>query len=288
VPFAYGAPIVVLATLCWRMSLPQVALVSVASMAIYLAALRTATFVPSAQMPLLVMEDFSLASIALVIAIRIDLRDRQVFLLGRQADIGRELLAAQNRTLAKLSQIDALTGVGNRRCFDEALNVLWEPGAARPESVALVMFDIDHFKSFNDTAGHQSGDDCLLAVARAAATCVRDGVDTLARYGGEEFGIILPSASLEDGRIIAERVREAILARAIPHPGVRPEGYVTVSLGVATILPATGSAASLVEAADRCLYAAKRLGRNRVATDDRPALGIQGAALGGKVSGIVK
>ena len=174
-------------------------------------------------------------------------------------------LTRQNNVLTRLTQIDALTGVGNRRCFDEALAAAWTDCTARQASLVLVLLDVDHFKKFNDSQGHPAGDACLRTVAAAMAPCARDVTDIAARYGGEEFAIIMPGASLEAGRAVAERVRLAVAFCAVPHPPAGPPGIVTVSLGVASIVPtASSSPASLIEAADRSLYAAKRGGRNRV------------------------
>lgn len=177
--------------------------------------------------------------------------------------------ARQNDVLARLTQIDALTGIGNRRCFDESLARVWTTCAAKQSSVTLILFDIDHFKKFNDSFGHQAGDDCLRQVGAALAAC-RKGNDIVARYGGEEFALILPDAPLEGGCAVAERVRLSILECAIPHPVAGPPGCVTVSLGVATMPAATGAPAALIEAADQCLYDAKRSGRNRVSHQSPP------------------
>jgi diguanylate cyclase (GGDEF)-like protein len=190
--------------------------------------------------------------------------------LGAAANMGMAMvrshrLAGQNNALTKLTQLDALTGLGNRRCFDEALASAWVECTAKQVPLTLVMFDIDHFKKFNDSQGHQAGDACLRQVAAMVAPCTRGLTDTSARYGGEEFAIILPDCALEAGRSVADRLRQAIAGCAIAHPAAGPPGVVTVSLGVATVIPTAGGAsASLIEKADQGLYAAKRGGRNRV------------------------
>jgi diguanylate cyclase (GGDEF)-like protein len=174
-------------------------------------------------------------------------------------------VARQNNVLTRLTQIDALTGVGNRRCFDEALAAAWADCTARHAPLGLVLLDIDHFKTFNDSQGHPAGDACLRTVAAAMAPSARGVTDIAARYGGEEFAIVMPGASLEAARLVAERVRGAVAYCAVPHPAAGPPGIVTVSLGVASTVPtASVSPASLIEAADRSLYGAKRGGRNRV------------------------
>jgi len=181
------------------------------------------------------------------------------------ASVRSHRLTRQNSVLTRLAQLDALTGLGNRRCFDETLAAAWAACTSRQAPLTLVMFDIDHFKKFNDSQGHAAGDACLRLVAAAVVPCTRGEGDMAARYGGEEFAIIMPGAMLSAGRAAAERVRHAVAACAVPHPAAGPPGIVTVSLGVATMIPtATGSPAALIEAADRGLYAAKRSGRNRV------------------------
>ena len=259
-----SVPLLLLAVIACRLGMRQVVTINAVSCLVYIWSVLNAPFVPSGMEASLILKDLGICIGTLVVAWRIDLRDRKVFLFTRQAVLGREMLAAQNRTLARLSQVDALTGLGNRRCFDETITTLWAAAAAKPATITLVLFDIDCFKQFNDSLGHQAGDECLGAVARAAARCLRDEGDILARYGGEEFGIILPDTSLEEGCVVAERVRLAIVDRALPHPGGGPHHLVTVSLGVATVSAPGQTASSLVEAADQHLYAAKRRGRNRV------------------------
>ena len=257
-------PLLQLAVLTCRLNLRQAAMVTAASCLLFIWVVLTASFVPPAVAPSLIFTDLAIGFGTLAFAWRIDRRDRQVFLLARQAAIVRDALAAQNRTLAKLTQVDALTGLGNRRCFDETMSGLWAAAAAKPARTTLILFDIDCFKQFNDALGHQAGDECLGVVARAVTRCLRDERDILVRYGGEEFAVILPNTSLEDGCEVAERVRLAVMERALPHPGGGPHHLVTISLGVATVLAPVQSSSALVEAADQSLYAAKRQGRNRV------------------------
>jgi diguanylate cyclase (GGDEF)-like protein len=269
-PNLQAIPLIQLAVLVWRVSVRQAGVATVLSCLIFIAAVLTASYVPPTIVPSLILTDLAIGIAVFTFAIRLDFRDRQVFLFGLQAAIRGDMLAEQNRILAKLSESDALTGLGNRRRFDDALAEAWAEGAAQRTPVGLVMFDIDHFKPYNDAFGHRQGDACLQAVAEAATRCVRNTTDTLARYGGEEFAVVLRGATLDAARSVAERLREAVVARAIPHRCVGPPGVVTVSLGVASMVPGEGGAADLVEAADRCLYAAKRRGRNRVETEDLP------------------
>jgi two-component system, sensor histidine kinase LadS len=174
-------------------------------------------------------------------------------------------LEEANRRLEALSYTDALTNLLNRRAFDKALDLEWRRGVRSKKPLALLLIDIDHFKSFNDTYGHPAGDSCLVSVAAALGTVVRRAADTVARYGGEEFVALLPETDTPGVNAIAERMRAAVEALNIPNTrGVG--GRVTVSVGQAAMVPNGGEgAATLVAAADVALYQAKRGGRNRVA-----------------------
>ncbi len=262
-----AVPLLLLAVLTCRVSIGQAVFVNVISVALYGFIVLTGRFVPHHLVASLLMTDVSISVATLVFAVRLELRDRQVFLLGLQADIRGEMLARQNRSLARLTQVDALTGLGNRRCFDETLAALWADERLRQDEVSLVMFDIDCFKQFNDSFGHQAGDDCLVTLAQSVARCLRDEADTLVRYGGEEFAVILPATGIAEGCAVAERIRQAVRAAGIAHPGGTPCETVTVSLGVATVVPAAQTPQAMMEMADRCLYDAKRAGRNRVVAD---------------------
>jgi len=166
--------------------------------------------------------------------------------------------------LQRLATRDGLTGVANRRSFDETLEAEWLRGTRDVKPLSLVMIDVDHFKHYNDAFGHQGGDVCLKAVARAMSGCCLRSADTIARYGGEEFAAILPSTTESGALLVAERIRTAILALDLPHPQNDGVGRVSASLGVATLVPdRTLQLKSLVAAADAALYAAKREGRNR-------------------------
>ena len=262
-----AVPLLQLAILTCRVGVEQAIAATVADMALYTFIVLTGRFVPPALVPSLLLTALAIAVSAVVFAFRLEQRDRQVFLLGLQADLRGELLARQNRSLARLTQVDALTGLGNRRCFDEALAALWADERLRQSEVSLVMFDIDCFKQFNDSFGHQAGDDCLVTLAQSVARCLRDEADTLVRYGGEEFAVILPATGIAEGCAVAERIRHAVRAAGIAHPGGTPCDTVTVSLGVATVVPAAQTPQAMMEMADRCLYDAKRAGRNRVVAD---------------------
>ncbi|MFZ9416254.1 MAG: diguanylate cyclase domain-containing protein [Alphaproteobacteria bacterium] len=160
---------------------------------------------------------------------------------------------------------DALTKIGNRRAFEASLRNAWSTCARAQTPISLVCFDIDHFKSFNDTYGHVAGDRCLARIASAAGACAQRTSDTLARLGGEEFALLLPASPSSGARIVGERVRAAVAALAIPHASSAAAPHVTVSVGTATLAPGIGSERTqLLELADMALYRAKEQGRNRV------------------------
>ena len=169
-------------------------------------------------------------------------------------------------TLHLLSTQDGLTGVANRRHFDEALEREWRRASRSERPLSLLLLDVDYFKFFNDTAGHQAGDDCLREVARTLAASLQRASDLVARYGGEEFAVLLPETDAESALQLAELLRQRIETLHIPHEG-SPLANVTASIGVATAVPSRDGAGSeeLVRWADVALYEAKRSGRNRVA-----------------------
>lgn len=166
--------------------------------------------------------------------------------------------------LRELSTHDYLTGLANRRRFDEFLEWEWRRALRLSNPIGLIMFDVDLFKSFNDHYGHLEGDQCLKQVAQSIASLMHRPGDMAARYGGEEFVGILASTNLAEAKVIAEACRSKIEALQIPHR-TSPLGIVTVSCGVSMIVPSDMSSQSvLVEMADKKLYLAKRAGRNRV------------------------
>ncbi len=175
-------------------------------------------------------------------------------------------LQRANEELAALALRDALTGVSNRRHFDEALELEWRRARRSHTPMALAIADVDHFKAYNDACGHQAGDACLQRVARTLATVAHRAGDLVARYGGEEFAIILPGLDGEQALAFAEAMRRAVEQQALPHPASPVAGVVTVSLGVCSRVPRKGdTAATLVHETDLALYRAKAAGRNRVA-----------------------
>jgi len=168
------------------------------------------------------------------------------------------------------ARIDGLTGIANRRRFEEFMGMAWKRNIPSGLPVSLLICDIDDFKMFNDRYGHRAGDNCLRAVAAAIDRAC--GVNRLAaRYGGEEFAVVIPRASLDGGAAVAETVRAAVAATPVSHDASPDPTYVTVSIGVACRVPESediGEPGLLVEAADRNLYLAKRRGKNRVVSEE--------------------
>ncbi len=176
-----------------------------------------------------------------------------------------EHLAQAIETLHHISTQDGLTGVANRRHFDETLALEWRRAARSRSPLSLLMLDIDYFKAFNDAAGHQAGDDTLRRVAQALRDNLHRAADLVSRYGGEEFAILLPETEGDAARILAESLRAHIESLDIHHP-TAPEGHVTVSIGLACAIPPRdgANAGEFIRYADAALYDAKRSGRNRV------------------------
>lgn len=177
-----------------------------------------------------------------------------------------EELRRANEDLSRLSFLDALTGLANRRRFDEALNYEWRRAQRFGTPLALAMGDVDAFKGYNDALGHPEGDRCLAAIAGVFLRSARRAGDLAARYGGEEFAVLLPGLDRPSALKLAEAIRRGVASLAIPHPASPTGSVVTVSLGVAVCLPSEEiPMASLVSDADAALYRAKKAGRNRTA-----------------------
>jgi diguanylate cyclase (GGDEF)-like protein len=170
--------------------------------------------------------------------------------------------------LSVLASTDGLTGLANRRTFDKALETEWRRAARHNTPLSLLLMDLDRFKHFNDSYGHQAGDECLQAVARILSAAMKRSGDLVARYGGEEIAVLLPTTDAAGANAVAEDVRSAVEALAIPHDGNVPSCVLTISIGMATLMPAfellNADPKVLVTLADRALYQAKLKGRNRV------------------------
>jgi diguanylate cyclase (GGDEF)-like protein len=196
------------------------------------------------------------------------LREREAkrsFLLGLQAQLDADALKAANEQLMVLSERDALTGIANRRQFTRTLDRDWREACRTGDWFATLLVDIDHFKRFNDTAGHAAGDRCLAQVAMLLDEAVSQAGGLLARYGGEEFVALLPGVDARGAAAVAERLRLSVSAFDMPHPGLDEAGCVTISVGVAAVRGRAGlETLDLLKAPDEALYEAKRRGRNRV------------------------
>jgi diguanylate cyclase (GGDEF)-like protein len=169
-------------------------------------------------------------------------------------------------TLRRLSYIDGLTGIANRRHFQESLDHEWRHGFRMNKHLSLIMCDIDFFKTFNDVYGHQAGDECLKQVAMAMRDTIERPRDLVARYGGEEFAVLLPETGSQGAYKVAEVIRDKVLSLCIPHekPGNECQSL-TVSMGVATVMPSgDASVAEPISMADKALYFAKKDGRNKI------------------------
>lgn len=175
-------------------------------------------------------------------------------------------LAAANRKLERLSMLDGLTGIANRRCFDQQLHAEWTRLAREQRPLALLLVDADAFKVLNDISGHLYGDECLRELARCADAVAAEG-GLAARYGGEELVVLLPAREMHAAAQVGERLRCDVESRMMVHPASPVAAHVTVSIGVSAMVPdAACLPEGLVAAADRALYVAKREGRNRVCT----------------------
>jgi two-component system, chemotaxis family, response regulator WspR len=174
-------------------------------------------------------------------------------------------LEEMNAELQRLSSLDGVTGIANRRFFDEILAQEWRRGLREQSMLSVIMLDVDYFKAYNDTYGHLQGDRCLQHIASAVSGVLRRPADLAARYGGEEFAIVLPNTDGAGALACAERAQSAVATLMLPHAGSPAAPYVTVSVGVASAQPIAPDAPnSLLAAADGALYQAKRTGRNRV------------------------
>ena len=173
--------------------------------------------------------------------------------------------------LEQLARRDSLTGLANRRCFDDTLQAEWTRAQRSKQPLSLLMVDVDNFKQYNDANGHLGGDECLRRIAQAVAGEMRAN-DLVARYGGEEFAVILPNEPLKGAAVVAERIRRRVEGLQLPNP-LAPARRVTVSIGAATALAVPGMLAhELVAIADAALYRAKHMGRNRISLPQAEAV----------------
>ncbi|MEH2143962.1 diguanylate cyclase [Nostoc sp.] len=192
------------------------------------------------------------------------------FLVASQQLERRQLqqkLEAKNEELQRLvtiATIDFLTQVANRRRFEEYLDIEWRRMAREKQPLSLILVDVDFFKSYNDTYGHQAGDRCLKEIARVIFNIVQRPADLVARYGGEEFAVILSNTNTFGAAHIAQRICFGVRKLVIPHQKSQVSSYVTLSAGLATVIPISNSSfQEIIAAADKALYQAKAAGRNR-------------------------
>ena len=186
--------------------------------------------------------------------------------MQQQLEASNAELEVRNFELQRLSSLDGLTNIANRRSFDKFIEDEWRRALRNNDNstIAVIMIDIDYFKLYNDGYGHQSGDDCLIRVAQTLEKCVHRASDLMARYGGEEFVAVLVDTDEQGAYAIAQQIQEAIRALAIPHEYSTVANLVTLSMGVASATPGSKtSVAQLIADADKALYAAKEKGRNQ-------------------------
>lgn len=179
-----------------------------------------------------------------------------------------ELRAINNR-LEDLSMKDSLTGISNRRHFDQYIKTSFKSCMRSGKPLSLIMIDIDHFKLYNDNYGHQKGDDCISRVAKTMLNAVKRPMDLVARYGGEEFAVVLNETDKDGAKIVAKEIRSDINGLSLPHEYSYIAPHITLSLGVATIIPSNScSIKEFINRADKALYRAKQSGRNTVVSYD--------------------
>jgi diguanylate cyclase (GGDEF)-like protein len=182
----------------------------------------------------------------------------------KQAELKLQQL---NEELLRLTMLDGLTGIANRRRFDEYLMQEWQRSAREKFPISLIMIDVDYFKRYNDFYGHQAGDLCLQQIAQTLSNDVKRSTDLVARYGGEEFAVILPNTNLQGATCIAKSICQSIRNQQIPHAESQVSQYVSLSIGVMSVVPEPSSSPNLlIQTTDNLLYQAKQQGRDRIVT----------------------
>ncbi len=177
-----------------------------------------------------------------------------------------EALRQANEQLSLLASLDGLTGLANRRKFDEQITWEWERAKREQTPLSLLIIDVDHFKYYNDTYGHLLGDDCLKQVAKTLQTICQRATDLVARYGGEEFVLVLPHTDQAAAETLAQKIQAAIAEQAIAHQSSPTNAHITLSMGLASLVPQAGMTVSdFIHLADQALYQAKLAGRNQLA-----------------------
>ncbi len=204
----------------------------------------------------------------------IDEKKRLVAFIAVHTDITKirkleSALARVNRKLKKISIHDALTGIYNRRHFNDSIINEWKDAARNHSTISAIMIDVDHFKKYNDYYGHQMGDQCLKKIAQKLKTALKRPRDMAMRYGGEEFIVLLPNTDFEGGMTVANLIMSQIRKLKIPHENSETAQFVSVSMGLATVTPKTKSTAkNFLSELDRLLYSSKKNGRNQITAQD--------------------
>jgi diguanylate cyclase (GGDEF)-like protein len=187
----------------------------------------------------------------------------------RMSDLMQMELNLLSEKLERLSTVDELTEIGNRRAFDDLFLKEWLRACRRTESISLLLIDIDYFKNYNDLHGHLEGDSCLRMVSGAIRSSLKRPEDFVARFGGEEFVVVLPSTNMDGALKVAEKIHLNVANLGIENPGSSVSGRVTVSIGAAATIPCrTADRMLLLGASDQALYKAKNQGRNRTCVND--------------------
>lgn len=213
---------------------------------------------------------YGAGALAALLRFREEQRDRKVFLQARLLEVDNDRIQQLADELERLSFLDGLTGLANRRYFDRMFDKAWRNGMRDMHPVSLIMLDVDFFKRYNDHYGHQQGDHCLKEVARAISLVTARPLDLAARWGGEEFILLFPRTDNLAARHLADRLLQKVQELKMPHEVSECSDHVSVSAGIATAIPSPDmSREDLLAAADRALYHAKHQGRNRwVSVDD--------------------
>jgi len=237
-------------------------------------AVKSAAFAAGANDYLIKLPD------AIELVARVRYHSRSYLTLQQRDEAYRALRESQQRlldtnlVLQRLMNSDGLTGLSNRRHFDEYFDLEWRRAQREQAQLSLLLIDVDHFKKYNDEFGHLAGDEVLRNVATAMRESCHRPTDLAARYGGDEFIIVLPATPAAGARLVAEKIRAAVQTRQIPHSFPTRGACLTLSIGVATLVPQLGESCQLlIQLADQGLYCAKNQGRNRVGMLERPAAG---------------
>lgn len=261
-------PILVYGTLVLRLRFVFALAFSGCVLALHLSSLFLAIGEPSPypelELPMLLVL-LVVATYALIMNYRMEMEERRRFVQKERGEALRDRLQASQAQLAVLSRQDALTGVPNRRCFDEHVQALWQQPVLRGDTLAILLMDVDHFKAYNDHHGHPAGDQCLRLVAQALQSALGMPGAMLARWGGEEFIAVLPRADESMAERVAQRLCHVVSELSLRHETSPTLGVVTISVGAAVVhfgrkVPTVSEA---VSRADEALYAAKHAGRNQ-------------------------